>query len=290
MLVSDVIDRVFGEWFYPSGVNRPAFDILSTGIDNDDLTIMTEGRQESIPRDTVVEIDSELILVKDRSGAQLTVAERGYLDTVAASHSSGAKVLVDPKYPRKIILNALASVIGLLYPWGLYARATTTLVVDTSIDQALPADAVRVLRVRNVDLDHRKLMRGRDYLELDEYAPMKVRIRGGAGSGANLIIVYAKDFTRPAAEADNLTTAGVPETLQPYLPMAVAGYLLQGQELPRVQVEEIRRMLASQGIQVGAALNIGQALLQQFRQTYVAAERARLMEKDPVQFEIVRDR
>jgi hypothetical protein len=98
-------------------------------------------------------------------------------------------------------------------------------------------------------------------------------------------VVYKKDFGRPTGEADDLTALGISETLQPYLPLAVAGYALQSKELPRVQIEEIRRMLATTGIQVGQAMNIGEQMLNKFRQIYVGAERRRLREDDPTQLE-----
>ena len=290
MLASEVIDRTYLEWLYPAGVDRPAFDFLSGAMSASASTFLVQGRVQSIPPDSVVEIDDELILLSGFSGAQATVAERGYLDTTAASHADGAQVRIDPKYPRKTLFNALRSVIGLLYTYGLYVRATESSLTYTTRDAlTLPAGAKRILSivVRSTgshEVYRRLAMEGRDWVLYPEFTPPKFHIRRGGAEGASMTVVYTKDFGIPSSPADDLDALGVPATLQPYLPLAVAGYVLQSKEIPRVQVEEIRRMLAAQGIQVGAALNVGQAMLRAFRFEYVAAERRRLVEQDPPTF------
>lgn len=298
MLASEVIDRTYNEWLYPGGVNRPTFDVLATaGMTTSSpgygQTFVVEGRVPNIPSDTQVEIGDELILVKSVSGTTVTVMDRGYLETVPATHAIGDKVLIDPRYPRITIFNALKSIITGLYALGVYRRVNVS-TFDFDFDAptlTMPAGAKRVLAViakrPSSYEDWRKMMPGKDYEAFNEFQPPRVRLRRGGYDGGDLEIVYAADFTLPTTTADDLDTGGVPTTLQPYLPMAVAGYLLQGRELPRVQIEEIRRQLGSAGVQVGAALNVGQSLLQQFRQVYVAAERARLEEADPSYFEYV---
>lgn len=301
MLVSEVIDRTFSEWLNPAGINRPAWDTVKTagvlsGVTEG--TFEVDGRVTNIPNDTIVEIDSELVLTKLVTGAAPTVVvttgERGYRESVAATHAVGSKVYVDPKFPRINILNALASVVGTLYPLGLYQRVLdSTITWDTKQVAALPAGTEDVLAVicRRPGTDENytdNLMEGRDYRILWEFSPPKIRFIRGGYPDQLVSMVLKKDFTLPTAESDNLTTQGIPVTLQPYLPMAVAGFLLQGREIPRVQIEEIKRMIAAQGIQVGAALNVGQTLLHQFQDRYVANERKRMYEKDPTRFALRR--
>lgn len=294
MLVSEILDRCYLEWLYPAGVDRPAFDFLdqpmtaaSPGVGG---TFTVQGRVQQVPPDSVVEIDDELILLSGFSGTQATVAERGYFDTDPADHASGAQVRIDPKYPRKTLFNALRSVIGLLYTYGLYVRATDdTQVFSTREVKTLPAGAKRILSILvrstgSQEVYKRLSMEGRDWVLYPEFDPPKYHLRRGGGEGAQMTVVYAKDFGLPSTTGDDLDALGIPTTLQPYLPLAVAGYVLQSKEIPRVQVEEIRRMLATAGVQVGQAMNIGQAMLRAFRFEYVAAERRRLVERDPPVF------
>lgn len=296
MLVSEVIDATYLEWLYPSGVEQPLYDVLAEDLasNDSDLTVALEGRAESVPRDSVLEIGSELLLAKEVSGTAVTLQERAFLSTTLAAHTAGAQVIIDPTYPRVSVFNALRSVVGLLFPWGLYSRGIDTSQTFTTAGVlSLPADAKKILsilvRKNTADETYDRLVRrGVDWIEYREFDPPKYHLRRGGNYGQPMRIVYMKDFTLPTAEADDLDDLGVPETLQPDLSMAVAGHLLRGKELPRVQVEEIRTLLASQGVQVGQAMNIGQALIQAFQRTYVAAERRRQSELDEPTFEFVR--
>lgn len=296
MLVSDVIDATYLEWLYPAGVEQPLYDVLSEDLASNasDLSVSLEGRAESVPRDSVLEIGSELLLAKEVSGTVVTLQERAFLGTTLAAHTTGDRVIIDPTYPRTTVFSALKSVIGLLYPWGLYSRGIdTSQTFTTGSVIALPSGAKKILsilvrRTSNDEQYDRLVRRGVDWIEYREFDPPKYHLRRGGNEGQSMRVVYMSDFTLPTSEADDLDDLGVSETLQPDLSMAVAGHLLRGKELPRVQVEEIRNLLASQGVQVGSAMNIGQALIQAFQRTYVAAERRRQSELDEPTFEWVR--
>jgi hypothetical protein len=291
VLVSEVIDRTYLEWLNPSGIDRPAFDFLATNLTaTGPASFNVTGRVTHIPPDSVIEIGSELILLADADVTNLTPAERGYYNTIAAVHAIGDMVRIDPKYPRATLFNFLVSLIGMLRPWGLYWRDVDTTKTFTSRSVlALPAGGERILSVLVRDSGsletYTKLTReGRDWILYREFDPSKYQMRRGGPEDAQMRVVYTKDFTEPASEATDLDDCGVPSSIQPYLPLGVAGMALQGRELPRVQIEEIRRQLASAGVQVGTALNIGQAILRTFRLDYVFAERRRQSEDDPLTY------
>lgn len=295
MLVSEIIDRTYSEWLNPAGINRPAFDTLNGAITDSGTSLVLNARIANVPRDTILEIGSELILLKDNASAPTyTTAARGYLETAAAAHSDGDIVYIDPKFPRINLFNALVSIVGGLYPKGLYQRTTDSSITwDTSAVAALPSGTEDILSmvVRAPGSDENysdNLMEGRDYRVLWEFTPPKLRMIRGGYHNQTIHLVIKKDFTLPTAESDDITTTcGVSATLAPYLPMAVAGFLLQGREIPRVQIEDVRRALAAAGVQVGSAINVGQALLQNFER-YVGDERRRMLEKDPTRFAVRR--
>lgn len=299
MLVSEVLERTYNDWLYPGGVSRPTFDKLSADINNVTLTIPLVGRNGLVvPADTILEIESEQILVDTVAGTTVTARERGFLETGAAAHTAAtALVYVDPVYKRKTLFDNLITIMGMLYPAQVYCRKidATTLTYDWNQPvKDLPAGGKKLLSISvkstGTQVLWNPLRPGIDYEELMDFDPPKFTLKRGGAQGAVMNIVYQADFTEPTAETDELNTQTnpLPPTLQRHLPLGIAGYSLQGHEPPRVQIEEIRRRLASEGIAVGSALNIGKAMLDAFMGRYVAAERDRLKEKDSVGLTFVR--
>lgn len=293
MLVSDLIDQTLADWLHPAGDEQAQFDNLEGGIDASVLELTLEGRAEFVPRDSQLQIGSELILAKDSNGAVVTLAERGFGGSTPAAHSDGDLVWVDPLFTRVEILHALRAIVGKLYPWGLYQR-----VVDSTLDNTVrtvmtaPAGTKKIhsILVRRSTAEERYAslgMRGVDWVEYRQFDPPKFEIRRGvAAEGQDIHLVLIKDFTLPADEADDLLDdCGIPETLQEDLPMAVAGQVLKGREIPRATMDRIREALAAAGLNPGVTLNIGQAMIREFKQEAVLAERARLNDIDEPGFE-----
>lgn len=292
MLVSEAIDRTYLEWLGPAGIDRPAVDRLASTMTNTTpaagASFTTAGLLERIPPHSVVEIGTEIISLEGATPTTCIVHERGYYNTIAAAHAIGDEIRVDPKYPRLTLFNHLKSVIGMLVPWGIYRRQSQSTFYDSTEVMTLPTGADRILsiliRQSGSDEVYTRLTRpGFDWILYREFEPPKYHMRRGGPQGADMVVNYTQDFTLPTAETDDLDTLGIPTRLQPYLPLGVAGFALQGREIPRVQIEEIRRALAVQGVQVGTALNVGQAMLRAFRYEYVMAERRRQVEEDPPQ-------
>jgi len=291
MLVSDVIDRTFNEWLTPAGIDRASFDTLLSGIDASTLSIPLTGRISNIPHDSILEIDSELILVSTVSGSTVTAQERGYLETDPATHASGSRVYVTPQYPRKVLFNALNTLLGDLWTQGVYVLASTSsYTYSKSAALSMPSGCKRIVSVlqsRYTDQTrYKRFVKGRHYEVFPEFTPIKMQFLGGGVTDRAVLISYCKEVTAASSEADNLTTLGVPSALQPHLTLGLAGYLLQSREIPRVQLEEIRTLLATQGVQVGAALNVGQSLYNQYLR-YVLAEAQKLRQAEEGIFEIV---
>ena len=294
MLISEVIDRTYNEFLYTAGANMPTFDLLQNIMGVGDSSFTVQGLRPFIPQG-IVEIGNELILTREsETTPTIDVVERGFRETDAAEHASGVKVYIDPEFPRISVYNAIKSVIGQLYSMGLYVKAVQTTSFNRDVI-TLPSTARRVLAVlvkRTTGSTSRwkRLRLGWDVEEFQELSPIEVQLRNGP-FGADTRIVYSKDFTLPSSiDADeNLTTLGVPETLQPYLPMAAAGYLIQGKEIPRIQIDEIRRALEAANVPVGSPSGVGRALIDGFK-GYVAAERFKQAEQQGTNAEFVLNR
>lgn len=295
MLVSELIDRTLSEWLYPAGSDQPQFDILETALtaDTADVTIDLEGRAEFTPRDSIIEIGSELIRTKESSGSVVTAAERAINGSTLAAHSVGAIVWLDPLFTRVAILNALRAIVAKLYPWGLYRRVVDS-TLDFTVKNVLTAPSgtkeIHSILVRRSTSDELYIplgMKGVDWVEYKQFDPPKFQIRRSvAAEGQDIHLVCVKDFTLPDAEADDLTVdSGLSEQLQEDLPMAVAGQVLKGREIPRVTLERIREALTAAGLNPGVTLSIGDALVSAFRRDAVMAERQRQNQLDDPAFE-----
>lgn len=292
MLVSELIDRTLAEWLHPAGDEQDQFDTLQTAIDADDTEIVLDGRAERVPRDSILQIGSELILTSSSSGSVVQVAERGFGGSTAAAHSVGDIVWIDPTFTRNEILNALRAIVGKLYPWGLYKR-TVDSSVTFSVREVLTAPAgtkrIHSILVRQSTSEERYrtlTVRGEDWVEYRQFDPIKYEIqRGVAAEGQTMYVTCLGDFTLPDAEADDLDTLGLSETLQEDLPMAVAGTVLKGREVPRVTLDRIREALSAAGLNPGVTMNIGAAMIENFKREAVYAERARQDDLDAPGFE-----
>lgn len=292
MLVSELIDRTLAEWLYPGSDEQPAFDTLTTAIDASEVDIVLDGRAEHVPRDTLLQIGSELILVKSTSGSAVTAAQRGYAGSTATTHAVGDIVWIDPSFTRVELLNALKQLVGKLFTWGIYDRYvdTSNTFLNTAV-LTLPARTKKIhsITVRKAVTDELYdvyKMRGMDWLEFSAFDPPKFLIKRRNYEGQAMSVVCVRDFVLPSAEADDLTTdIRVPATLQEDLPMALAGQVLKGRQVPNVLVDRIREVLAAQGQNPGVILNIGDALINAFKRDAVVAERRRLAETDDPAFE-----
>jgi hypothetical protein len=88
---------------YPYNVSNRAWSTLSTGIDDDDLSVVVADGSNFPSTNFIITIENERLLIDSRSGNTLTVnaSGRGYGSTTPASHSVG--VMVDARITAEII-------------------------------------------------------------------------------------------------------------------------------------------------------------------------------------------
>jgi hypothetical protein len=121
---------------------------LNAGID-DTQTDISVANQEHVSTG-VIEVGEELIYVatSDISGIVAAPFGRGYQRTTAATWPVNTRVTMSPRFPRARIREAINYTVQNVYP-KLFVVGTTTLVPDGfRITHELPADAERVLVVR----------------------------------------------------------------------------------------------------------------------------------------------
>ena len=291
MLVSEVLQRAESEFLRAgSGVNLPSYEIQSGAMTIDGLTLSLEGtRGITVSRDSVVEWDDEsmeLALNKTTAGNVLTLQQRGYLETDPAIHAAGTRVLIDNPFPKKVLFNALKSVIRVLYGFGVYRRQyAPALTYQTTTPVALPADAEdtqsHIWVARGANLGYLKLTRGTHFDVIPLAAGPSVQFYTGGSIGQALVLPYKSEYDAPTAVSDNLTTLGLSESLQDALPMAVAARILMGRDVPKAHADHIRKQLEAQAVPLGSVSSIGQQLWRTFVTQDLAAEKVRLSEQNP---------
>lgn len=286
-----MLDQVYG-WLYPADEGRPEYDTLASSLSSGATSLTASGLVTYVPK-TIIEIGYEAILTKEvESSTTWDLNERGWRDTVAAAHSSGDKIWIDPDYYRLDLYNALNSLIQDLYSMGLYQRTLDATYTWTTSPTDLPASCLRVIAIRakNGTVYSKPLRKGWDWEEMTEFSPHKLQLLTGGTNAGELRMVYAKDFTAlnadpthaTAGEAADLTSyCGIPASLVTHLPMAVAAYAMRGRENVRLS-DEIRSKLAAEGIPVGAHLSLSEQLLNIFERKYASAEVEKLRMLDGV--------
>ena len=81
---------------------------LATAVDSDDTSFVLSYELGALRSGAVFEIDSELCYVWEATvGSKTLVVERGYAGTTAASHSVGAVITINPRFPKQQMLDAL---------------------------------------------------------------------------------------------------------------------------------------------------------------------------------------
>lgn len=287
MLVNELLERTQSEYLHGGGVNLPAWTTLTNAI-TAAAGSMEIGTRATPGSDDIIEFDDatmELARTNVVSGTTVTFQERGYLETEAAAHDAGTRIIFNNPYAKHLLFQNLQGLIRQLYGFGLYQRKTDTSLTYNAITPiTLPAGAkdtqATILQARGSGLGYIQLKKGSQFDVLHAFDPPKVQFYGGGINGFALTIPYKAEYGVPTALTDDLTTLGIPESLQTEMPAAIASRVLAGKELPETTSEHIRRQLANQGQPVGTRLSVSSALWNLFMRA-VGLERVRLMEANP---------
>ena len=290
MLVSAVLERAREEIYEAGGVARPQWDKQSGSLSDSSTALTVAGRLDDIPPDSLLEWEDdslEMADVYETVGAAVTHQTRGYLGTTAASHNANTRIWVDPPYSRYVLLNGLKAVIGQLRRYGLYVRTyTEALTLATSAPVELPTGAIDVISVLYQNgTQWFPLEKGSGYRVFYNYTAVNsapaLQFFSGI-SGADLKVVYKTDFdTDPFAITTDLDTVGVPTELQSSLSLGLAGWILQGRDVPLLESEHIQPDPQNPQ-QLGSRSAVGNQLWRAFEQG-IYTEKVKLHEQHPIQ-------
>ena len=283
-----VIDRTLRQLL--SGTVEPRNKLSST-INSSATSVVATYALEGLRQGQTFEIDSELFYIWEAdSGTKTLTVERGYAGTTAASHTAGALLKVQPRFPRAQLLEAINDELAdLSSPVnGLFAVKTVDIDYngsDTMIDFTGVTDVIDLLSVsvRYLTDDYpvaRKVRLVRDVPTDDFPSGLALRFDQGVFPG-RLRIVYKAPYTAASSEATNLeTTSGVQSSL--------IDLLVLGCQIRMMAPREIKRNFTeSQGDtrraeEVGAGAVAGSITnLMRMRRDRIIAESARLKRAYP---------
>lgn len=272
--IASVVDRINRDFLQSPGEQPSRFVLDDTGgiSDSDtsavtDTTLLNPEEEDLIGAGTLLEIESELVLVEAVSGTSpaltLTI-RRGLYGTTAAAHADGVDILLaDENYvPRHSVFVAVADAVEALWPDLWTVGVEETFADSNPIElPAVSGEIVDMLVLQGV-----RWRRQGTWEELQDF-PLSstgnaVQV-SGVPENASLQIYYKKKTVRPTAEADTLASLNVETGWVKLLVVSAVAQLVSRADLSKATVDFITQALeAEAGGPVGSGADIRNALVQ----------------------------
>lgn len=280
-----LIDRTYREYLRPVEEQEPLTQVANLdsitggqGLTSTGTTLQykeglfTPEEEELIGAGSVLEIDSELVMVEDINtvSREITI-ERGRLGSTAAEHLEDTDIILKPKYPRLNVTNAIGDQVIGLFP-ALYAVKKTTLTTSSTQFVEMPAGTQRILQAKidNSTTGGTTTSYTDVPLELlTDFAgsttDAAVQFPTSPTSGKSVYVVYASKFTRPSAESDDLNTvSGLEDFHEQIVMVGAVAQLLSELDVDASTQNYITENLEQRGVPVGSGERLRNALLRYY--------------------------
>lgn len=264
---------------------------LSGNLTTSATTVTFTYELAGIRAGSLIEIDAEQMYVWSVTDSNKSaVVDRAFNGTTAAAHTSGAVVIVNPRFPRSQILEAINDEMAdLSSPMhGLFQVKVLDLTYNGSDRQVnLPAVAtvIDLLEVRSrYKSDDYQQVRAvkllRDMPTKDFGSGMALQLDQDIRQG-DLRITYKAPFTKATIESDNVQMiCGYPESAEDILIIGAQIRLMTPREIKRNFTESQGDTRRSDEVPPGAVGNSITNLLR-MRRDRITAEAARLTRQYP---------
>jgi len=265
---------------------------LATTVDSDDTSFVMSYDLAGLRSGTVFEIDSELLYVWEaNTGNKTLVVERGHLGTTPAAHTAGTVVVLNPRFPRAQMLDALNQDIeDLSSPVnGLFRVVTQDVTYNGSDRQVNLTSATNVIDLLDVRLRYladdfpviRRVRLQRDLPTADFASGYALTFDESVMAGT-LRVRYKAPFTRVSATTDSLqSVAFVPTSMEDILEMGVMLRILGPREIKRNFIESQGDTRRSDEVPPGA-MRDSSTNIQRLRRERITAEAAKLARQYPL--------
>jgi len=265
---------------------------LATSVDSSETTFVASYDLAGLRTGTIFEIDSELCYVWEATtGNKNIVVERGYLGTTAASHTAGAIITINPRFPKAQMLDALNQDIDdLSSPVnGLFRVVVQNVTYNGSDRQVNLTSATNVIDLLDVRLRYladdfpviRRVRLQRDLPTSDFASGFALTFDESVMAGT-LRVRYKAPFARVTSTGDDIqTTAYVPVSMEDILELGVMQRMLSVREVKRNFIESQGDTRRSDEVPPGA-MRDSFTNIQRLRRERITAEAGKLARQYPL--------
>ena len=265
---------------------------LAATVDSDDTAFVMSYDLAGLRAGVVFEVDSELVYIWEATSGNKTVTvERGYMGTTPASHTAGAIVTLNPRFPKAQLLDALNQDIDdLSSPLnGLFRVVSTSIDYNGSDRQTDLTGATSVIdlidvRLRYLDSDYPviRMTRLQRDLPTADFASGFAIVFDESVMAGSLRVRYKAPFTRVSTISDSLqSVANVPTTMEDILELGVMSRVLSVREVKRNFIESQGDTRRSDEVGSGAMRDSFSNILR-LRRDRIIAEAAKLARQYPL--------
>ena len=267
---------------------------LATTVTSAETSIVLSYDLGGFREGSVIEIESELMYVWTATSATKTlVVERAYDGTTAGAHTAGAVTVVNPRFPRQQMLDALnadlddlsSTVNGL---FRVVAQDISYNGTDRQINLTSASGVIDLLEVRlrylATDFPIIRNVRLQRNLPTADFASGVAIVFDEAVMAGTLRVVTKREFTRVTAEANDMqTVAFLPASCEDIVEMGVILRMMNGREIKRNFIESQGDTRRSEEVPPGSTRD-SLTNIQRLRRERITAEAARLKQQYPLVF------
>jgi hypothetical protein len=246
----------------------PQEDVLTASVASNSVTLTVE--TGTLYADNwVIEIDSEELFVNGNGSGSSVTVRRGARGSTAASHASGATVLMRPSFFQNEILDALNAGLDACFPL-LYRPVALeyTGISDTVYEYTIPSMSgisVAIPFISEIDVKEPGDLAFRQngsWRIVRSEAPF-IKFRSPPIAGSTIRISGYGPFTHLSALNDTLDTY-FPVQGEHLLPLFAAAHLLASGEAGRLRSDTGAQDTRESANTAGSSLRASQSLLQRF--------------------------
>lgn len=281
MTVGALVDRMYRD--YLANPEDTPVQVSLASLVSDAATSMTYAAGELMAEEiaaigpgVVIEAGLEMIRVTahDEDTRALTVT-RGLYGSTPAEHAAGTLLRIAPKWPRRVVFDAIADEIVNLYP-SVYAVGEQWAHSSELVVQLEDTNAAGILEARQLIAGHYEPIPAELVRVADVATGVAVQFIPRYDVAGDVWIRYSKSFTRPTAESDTLASLGVDPSWDRILLFGALMSLIIQSDIDAATQEFISEALENQGFPptTGAQLGVTLARLRQ-TQLVQAANRLR---------------
>jgi hypothetical protein len=236
----------------------------------------------------LLEIDEEIMYASHAENGVVYVPAwgRGFKGTTAAAHAAGSPVWVSPTWPRATVAREVNNTIRSLWP-SLFGVATVDLSANsTSWEYELPANCERVLSVewRYNYPDGWDIVKSWEVSHsayTTDFPTGKSLLLGDPlPASAKLHVTYAILPQALSLPESVFTLSGLPASCRDVVVLGTAARMIPWQDTARLPVETVPSDALDNNKPVGNAIQVAQAIRQQY-QLRLDQERRALLERFP---------